>query len=270
MSHIHSTAIVADGATIDPTATIGPFCVIGARVTLGAGVCLHANVTIDGETRIGDNTKIFPYAAIGTIPQDLKYNGEPAQLIIGSNNRIREHVTINIGTQGGGMITCIGDGNLLMIGTHIAHDCKLGDGNILANNVNLAGHVIIGNNAVIGGLSGVHQFVRIGDMAMIGVLSGVTRDVPPFCTCMGNRAIFEGLNLVGLRRAKFPKGEIRDLREMVNGTFERNGNSDGVDSPSSESLREFLQSQNAPAGSLADRFLQFVLSKSKRGLIKKV
>src|SRR5437763_14408033 len=168
MPQIHPTAIVAPGATLAEDVAIGPYCVIGEEVVLGAGVKLRAHIVVDGRTTIGEGTRIFPFASIGLEPQDLKYRGEPSTLVVGRNNTIREHVTMNPGTEGGGMVTRVGDHGLFMVGVHIAHDCQIGDNVVMANNATLAGHVVVGDNAVIGGLSAVHQFVRIGRYAMIG------------------------------------------------------------------------------------------------------
>lgn len=211
-STIHPTAIVAKGAQIGDGCSIGPYCIVGEHAKLGANVHLMAHVFIDGHTSIGEGTTVFPFASLGAAPQDLKYQGEPAELVIGKNNRIREHVTMNIGTAGGGMITKVGDNGLFMVGVHIAHDCRVGNGVILANNATLAGHVEVGDNAVLGGLSAVHQFVRIGKHAMIGGMSGVESDVIPYGLVKGDRAHLYGLNLVGLERKGLPKEEINTLR----------------------------------------------------------
>ena len=172
MGRIHQTAIIEDGASVHPDADVGPFCVVGKDVMLAADVTLKSHVAVAGNTKIGRGTTIFPCASIGHAPQDLKYNGENSELVIGENCTIREHVTINPGTEGGGMQTRIGDNCLLMIGAHVAHDCILGDHVILVNNATLGGHVMLGDFVIIGGLSAVHQFVRIGEHAMIGGASG--------------------------------------------------------------------------------------------------
>ena len=216
---IHPTAIINDGAAIGDNCQIGPYCVIGSDVVLGNNCVLQSHVVIDGDTHIGDGTKIFPFASIGTAPQDLKYNGESTQLRIGKNNTIREHVTINPGTVGDQSLTQIGDNNLLMIGVHIAHDCIIGNGNVFANNATMAGHVHVGNNVVIGGLAAVHQFCRIGDYAMIGGMSGVENDVIPYGLVMGERASLAGLNLVGLNRRGFDKADIQALSKVFKQLF---------------------------------------------------
>lgn len=219
---IHPTAIIDPKARIGDNVSIGPYCVIGGNVTLGGNSSLHSHVVIDGHTTIGEGTRIFPFASIGTIPQDLKYGGEESILTIGARNTIREYVTINPGTEGDNMRTVIGDDNLLMIGVHVAHDCVIGNKNVFANNAAMAGHVKIGDHVVIGGLSAVHQFVRIGDHAMIGGMSGVDNDVVPYGLVMGERARLAGLNLVGLERRGFQKADIQLLlkafKELFHGT----------------------------------------------------
>jgi UDP-N-acetylglucosamine acyltransferase len=219
MPQIHPTAIVMPGATLAADAVIGPYCVIGEHVVLGAGVRLAAHVVIDGRTTIGEATRIFPFASIGLEPQDLKYRGENSSLEIGRNNTIREHVTINPGTAGGGMVTRVGDNCLLMVGAHVAHDCQIGNHVIMVNNATLAGHVSVADYALLGGLSAVHQFVRIGRHAMIGGMSGVERDVIPYGQVMGNRARLTGLNVIGMQRRGFSREEIQGLRTAYNFLF---------------------------------------------------
>ena len=197
MAAVHATAVVDTQAKLGADVFVGPFCMVGPEVTLDEGVVLHSHVVVAGRTRIGARTQIFPFASIGHPPQDLKYAGEPSELVIGADNRIREQVTMNPGTQGGGMVTRIGDRCLFMVGAHVAHDCQLGNGVIMANNATLAGHVTVGDNAIIGGLSAVHQFVRIGRNAMIGGMSGVEHDVIPFGLVLGDRARLSGLNIIG-------------------------------------------------------------------------
>ncbi|MEI6985350.1 MAG: acyl-ACP--UDP-N-acetylglucosamine O-acyltransferase [Rhodospirillaceae bacterium] len=209
---LHTSAVVDPRARLGERVQIGPFCCVGPDVELGDDVRLVSHVVVDGRTRIGAATIIYPFAAVGTPPQDLKFKDEPSELIIGRNNRIREHVTMNPGTAGGGMVTKIGDGGLFMVGAHVAHDCIIGDNVILANNATLAGHVVIGDYAILGGLSAVHQFVRIGHHAMIGGMSGVENDVIPFGLVMGERARLAGLNLVGLERRGYGRETIQALR----------------------------------------------------------
>lgn len=220
MSHIHPTAVIEDGAVIGANTRIGPYCVIGAEVKLGADVVLHSHVSIAGDTTIGDGTQVFPFTSLGHAPQDLKFKGEKTRLVIGKNNTIREHVTMNPGTEGGGALTQVGDNCLFMVGTHVAHDCILGNQVIMANNATLAGHVHVGDGAIIGGLSAVHQFVRIGAGSMIGGMSGVESDVIPFGSVIGERAWLAGLNLIGLKRRKLERADIHALRNAFKQLFE--------------------------------------------------
>jgi UDP-N-acetylglucosamine acyltransferase len=223
MSTIHPTAIIEAGAKIGDNVTVGPYCMIGADIALDAGVTLVSHVVVGGRTTIGANTKIYPFASIGLQPQDLKYKGEPSQLIIGCNNVIREHVTMNPGTEGGGMITRVGNNCLFMVGAHVAHDCQVGDHAILVNNATLAGHVDVGNWAILGGLSAVHQFVRVGRHAMVGGMSGVENDVIPYGSVIGNRARLSGLNVVGLKRRNFDRETIHALRNAYRLLFAPEG-----------------------------------------------
>jgi UDP-N-acetylglucosamine acyltransferase len=223
MPQIHPTAIVAPGATLADDVVIGPYCVVGDEVALGREVRLIAHVVVDGRTTIGERTRIFPFAAIGLEPQDLKYRGERSKLEIGSHNTIREHVTMNPGTEGGGMVTRVGNHGLFMVGAHVAHDCQIGDHVIMANNATLAGHVVVGNYALLGGLSAVHQFVRIGPHAMIGGMSGVERDVIPYGQVMGDRARLTGLNIIGLQRRGFTREDIQALRNAYQLLFHSEG-----------------------------------------------
>jgi UDP-N-acetylglucosamine acyltransferase len=219
MPQIHPTAIVAPGAKLAEDVVVGPYCVIGEQVSLAAEVNLKSHVVIDGRTTIGERTRIFPFASIGFETQDLKYRGEPSSLEIGHDNTIREHVTINPGTEGGGMVTRLGDHCLLMVGAHVAHDCQIGDHVILVNNATLGGHVVIEDYAILGGLSAVHQFVRIGRHAMIGGMSGVERDVIPYGLVMGDRARLTGLNIIGMQRRGFSRDDIQGLRSAYNFLF---------------------------------------------------
>jgi UDP-N-acetylglucosamine acyltransferase len=223
MPEIHPTAIVAPGATLADDVAIGPYCVIGDDVVLGAGVRLASHVVIDGRTTIGEATRLFPFASIGLEPQDLKYQGEASSLVIGRHTTIREYVTINPGTAGGGMVTRVGDDCLLMIGVHVAHDCQIADHVIMANNATLAGHVVVGEYARLGGLCAVHQFVRIGRHAMIGGMSGVERDVIPYGQVMGDRARLYGLNIIGMQRTGFSREDIQGLRSAYQFLFSAGG-----------------------------------------------
>ena len=220
MTNIHPTAVISSKAKISQNVEIGPFCVIGDNVEIGENSILKSHIVIDGDTKIGKNNKIFPFATIGLVPQDLKFKGEKSKLIIGDNNVIREHVTIHLGTFEGAMQTVIGSNCLFMVGAHIAHDCIVGNNVILANNATLAGHVEVGDDVVIGGLSAVHQFVRIGKGAMIGGMSGVEHDVIPNGLVMGERAYLAGLNLVGMKRRGILREEIHALRGFYKEIFE--------------------------------------------------
>ena len=222
-AEVHATAVVEDGAVIGPRTIVGPYCTIGPRVVLGADNDLKSHVALAGTTAIGDGNRIFPFASIGHVPQDLKYRGEDTRLEIGANNTIRENATLNPGTEGGGGLTRIGDGNLLMMHVHIGHDCRLGNGIVLANAASIGGHTEIGDGAVIGALAGVHQFCRIGEGAMIGGLSAVVADVIPFGTVAGERAHLAGLNLVGLKRRGLEKATISGLRAAYGALFAAEG-----------------------------------------------
>ena len=218
-THIHPTAIIADGAVIGANVRVGPYCIVGARVTLADDVVLHSHVVVDGDTSIGKGTQVFPFASLGLQPQDKKFGGETSQLIIGERNMIREHVTMNPGTEGGGLVTRVGNDCLFMVSSHVAHDCIVGNNVILANNATLAGHVTVGDNAIIGGLSAIHQFVRIGANAFIGGMSGVEKDVIPFGTVKGERAALDGLNLIGLKRRNVERERIHALRHVFKELF---------------------------------------------------
>lgn len=220
MSIIHPTAIVAPSAVIGADVSIGPYCIVGDSVTLGDRVRLVAHVVVDGITEIGADTEIFPFASIGLRPQDKKFGGEASRLVIGARNVIREHVTMNPGTEGGGMVTRVGDDCLFMTASHVAHDCQVGNQVILANNATLAGHVTVGNGVIVGGLSAIHQFSRIGDYAFIGGMAAVEKDVIPYGMVMGERAHLAGLNLVGLKRRNIPREHIHALRHLYKQLFQ--------------------------------------------------
>ena len=221
---IHPTAIIADSVRLGSGVSVGAYCVLEGNAQIGDGCILKSHISISGNTKIGKNCQIFPFASIGHIPQDLKYHGEESRLIIGDNNTIREYVTMNGGTQGGGMDTRVGNNCLFMVGAHIAHDCKVGNNVILANNATLAGHVEVGDFCIIGGLSAVHQFVRIGSHAVVGGMSGVEHDVIPYGSVMGERANLAGLNLVGLKRRGFDRDAIHALRNAYKMIFEDSDN----------------------------------------------
>lgn len=209
---IHPSAIVETGAELGPGVRIGPFCHIGPKVRLGDGVEVKSHNVVTGNTEIGTGTVIFPFSCIGEIPQDLKFKGEETRLIIGARNRIREHVTMNPGTAGGGGVTRVGDDGLFMAGCHVAHDVQIGNRVVVVNSAALAGHCIIEDDVIIGGLSGVHQFVRIGQGAIIGAVTMVTNDVIPHGLVQASRGELHGLNLVGLKRRGVPREDITALR----------------------------------------------------------
>ncbi len=258
MTDIHKTAIVDKTARIGDGVSIGPYCIVGAQVTLEEGVVLKPHVVVDGRTTVGAGTHIYPFASIGLPPQDLKYAGEESRLVIGRNNVIREYVTMNPGTAGGGMETRIGDGGLYMIGAHVAHDCTVGNNVIMVNNATLGGHVVVGDFAVIGGLAAIHQFVRIGAHAMIGGLSGVEHDVIPFGTVTGERASLSGLNIVGMKRRGFDRDTIHGIRAAYKGLFEKDGTlEDRLDKVARDHADNAVVQQVAA----------FMRDESKRGLV---
>jgi len=216
---IHKTAVIDPKANLHRSVKIGPFSVIGANVEIDENTEVQSHVSIVGNTKIGKNNKIYPYASIGNDPQDLKFQGEKTKLEIGNNNKIREYVTINPGTNGGGGLTKVGSHCLFMVSAHIAHDCVVGDNVVLANNVPLGGHAHIEDNVIIGGNSAVQQFTRVGRFAMIGGMCGVVRDIIPYGIAHGNRSILQGLNLIGLRRKNIPNQDIMILSEAYKEIF---------------------------------------------------
>ncbi|HAU28492.1 MAG TPA: acyl-[acyl-carrier-protein]--UDP-N-acetylglucosamine O-acyltransferase [Rhodospirillaceae bacterium] len=254
---IHPTAIVDPAAKLGVDVQIGPLCFVGPNVELGDRMVLKSHVSVDGRTKIGEETVIFPFASIGQDPQDLKYHGEPSELIVGARNKIREYVTMNPGTEGDQMTTWVGDDNLFMVGVHVAHDCRVGSKIVIANNVALAGHVHVGDCAVIGGLSGVHQFVKIGHHAMVGAMSMVAADVIPYGLVMGERAHLGGLNLVGLERRGFAKEDINTLRRAYRLLFTPEGTF-------AERLDEVSRSFSAHEG--VQNIISFIRDESTRGL----
>ena len=223
---IHNSSLISPKAKISSKVKIGPFCIIDKDVKIDEGCELISHVHINGNTKIGKNNKFFPFSSIGTIPQDLKYFGEKSKLIIGNNNVFRESVTINPGTKKGGMVTNIDDNCLFMVGTHVAHDCKISSNVIMANNATLAGHVSIGNNAIIGGLSGVHQFVSIGKYAMIGGMSGIESNVIPYGLYIGIRGNLRGLNIIGLKRKNIESKTINNIQKIFKKIFNKNNSID--------------------------------------------
>ncbi|CAA6814241.1 MAG: Acyl-[acyl-carrier-protein]--UDP-N-acetylglucosamine O-acyltransferase (EC [uncultured Sulfurovum sp.] len=254
MSNIHATAVIEDGAKIGNNVTIGPFVSISSQSTIGDNTVIDANTLIAGNTTIGKGNHIFSHAVVGSIPQDLKFDGEDVELIIGDNNQIREFTLLNPGTKGGGSITKIGDNNLLMGYVHLGHDVIIGNNCILANGATLAGHVELGNNVVIGGFTPVHQFVHIGDYAMIAGASALSQDVPPYCLAEGNRATLRGLNLTGLRRA-LPREDINELKIAYRELFESG--------QALQEIAEILQSKSSSAH--VKKLVKFI-TESKRGI----
>lgn len=250
---VHPSAHIEDGATIGPDCRIGPFALIGPDAVLGGGVEVKSHAIVTGWTEIGDETTIFPFAVLGEVPQDLKFKGEKSRLIIGARNRIREHVTMNLGTEGGGGVTKVGDDGLFMAGCHVAHDCQIGNGVILVNNAALAGHCVLGDEVIVGGLSGVHQFVRIGRGAIIGAVCMVTADVIPYGLVQGPRGHLDGLNLVGLKRRGVAKPEITALRDLYGALSQGN-------------FREVARGQS-PDSAYAREVLDFILGPSDRSFL---
>ncbi len=220
MSRIHITALVDPRAELDLDVEVGPYSIIGPKVKIGKGTRIKSHVVVEGNTTIGEGNHIFQFATIGSVPQDLKYKGEESQLIIGSYNVIREFASLNPGTSGGGMMTRIGDRNLMMMYCHIAHDCIIGSHSVIANGATLGGHVIIEDYVIAGGLVGVHQFVRVGTGSILGAGSMVSKDIPPYCNATGDRVRLRGLNLEGLRRRGFSRDRIDALKKAYRIIFQ--------------------------------------------------
>tara|TARA_Y100001936_G_C16047307_1_gene655459 strand:+ start:656 stop:1450 length:795 start_codon:yes stop_codon:yes gene_type:complete len=256
MSLFHSTAVIDDSSNIHSNAEIGPFCIIGPNVKIEENVKLLSNVVVQGNTTIGSGTKVWPFTVLGGDPQDLKFKGENGSLKIGKNNNIREHVTMHIGTDAGGLETLVGDNNLFMAGAHVAHDCNIGSNCVLANNVMIAGHVQIGDWAILGGLSAVHQWTRIGAHSFLGGFSALTKDLIPYGLAVGNRATLEGLNLTGLRRRNFNNEEIKKVKKAYSILFE-NGENEFKD------RIEKLKSEKIDS-SVVDELINFVTQKGNR------
>jgi UDP-N-acetylglucosamine acyltransferase len=258
MSRVHPTAIVDPRAELDSDVEIGPYCVIGAGVKIGKGCKVHSHAVIQGRTVMGQGNVVFPFATIGSAPQDLKYRGEPSELRIGDRNTIREYVSLNPGTTGGGMVTRVGDQNLLMMYCHIAHDCNVGNRNVIANGATLGGHVTVEDFVIVGGLVGIHQFVRIGTGAILGAGSMVSKDVPPYCNATGDRARLRGLNVEGLRRRGVDKAVIDAIRKAYRIAF----NSKLKTEDALETIRREL-----PAISEIEKFISFI-AQSQRGVCR--
>ncbi len=250
--------MVAPGAELAEGVEIGPFAVIGPEVRIGRGTRVGAHAVIEGRTTIGERNRIFQFAALGAIPQDLKYHGEQTTLVIGDENQIREFTTMHIGTEGGGGVTSVGNRNLFMNFSHVAHDCQIGNRVIFANGATLAGHVIVEDHVIVGGLSAVHQFVRLGESSMLGGGAMVVQDVPPFCVVQGDRAGLVGLNVEGLRRRGFTDEDLRALRAAYRALF-RSGLT------VRDAIRKMRDEQTP--GAAAERLLLFVES-SKRGICR--
>ena len=258
MSRVHPTAIVDRRAELDSDVEVGPYCVIGAGVKIGKASKIHSHVSIQGRTTLGDGNVVFPFATVGSSPQDLKYKGEASELIIGERNTIREYVSLNPGTAGGGMVTRVGNQNLLMMYCHIAHDCSVGDRNVIANGATLGGHVTIEDFVIVGGLVGIHQFVRIGSGAILGAGSMVSKDVPPYCNATGDRARLRGLNLEGLKRRGLDQEVIETIRKAYRIVF----HSKLRTADALKTIRREL-----PAIPEIDKFVSFI-AQSQRGVCR--
>ncbi len=252
---VHPLAAIDAKAKLGKGVEVGPFAVIGPHVSLGDRVKVHTHAVITGWTEIGDDCEIHPFAVVGGTPQDMKYRGEESRLILGARNTIREHVTMNGGTEGGGHVTRVGSHGLFLAGAHVAHDCEIGDHVILVNNATLAGHVTVGDHAILGGLSAVHQWVRIGAYAFVGGMSGVENDVIPFGMVLGNRAALAGLNIVGLKRQGFDREQIHALRQAYRLLFSQDG-----------TLQERLHDVEKmfPADAAVQRIVAFMRAKADR------
>jgi len=255
VNKIHPSSIISPKAIIGNNLNIGPYCIIGEDVEIGNGTELISNVNISGNTKIGKNNVFHPFSSIGSAPQDLKYKGEKSNLIIGNENVFREHVTVNLGTKGGGMLTTIGNKCLLMVGVHIAHDCIIKNNVVFANNATLAGHISIDDNCVIGGLSAIHQFVRIGKYAMIGGMSGVEQDIIPYGLYTGIRSHLRGLNIIGLKRKGMDSKKIKQLKNIYSIIFD-------TKNPLTINLKKINDISNDEY----EEIKKFILSKSIRGI----
>ena len=251
---IHKTAIISESSKIGNNVEIGAYSIIGPNVKIEKNTKIHSHVSIIGNTIIGSGNEIFPFASLGTPPQDLKYKGEKNSLVIGDNNKFREYVNINPGTEQGGRITKIGNNNLFMVYCHVAHDCNISNNIVLANNVQVGGHVIIQDNAIVGGSCAIHQFSRIGESAMVGGMTGVLSDVIPFGLSLGNRNNLAGLNLIGLRRAKVSNENIKIMQQAYNKIFE------------SENFRLNIDNLNTELrnNEFVNRIVNFINSDKKR------
>ncbi len=265
-NNIHPTAIIEKSVQLGDNIEVGPYCYISGNVQISDNNKLLSHVVIKGNTIIGENNKFYPFSNIGEIPQDLKFKNELSKTIIGNNNQIRENVTIHSGTELGNKyhdiynITKIGDNNLLMVGSHIAHDCVVGNNNILANNATLAGHVSISDNVIIGGLSAIQQFVRIGDFAIIGGMSGIDNDVIPYAMVIGERANIAGVNIIGLKRNNFSKDNIKNIKNAFNDIFANNEH-DIIDKTKN-------LSQSYPDNIYIKNIIEFIKTANNKALLK--
>jgi UDP-N-acetylglucosamine acyltransferase len=258
MAQVHPTAIIDSRAELDSEVEVGPYCVVGAGVKIAKGTKIHSHAVIQGRTTMGESNVVFPFASVGSAPQDLKYRGEPSELTIGKGNTIREYVSLNPGTTGGGMATRVGDQNLLMMYCHIAHDCTVGNRNVIANGATLGGHVLIEDFVIVGGLVGIHQFVRIGTGAILGAGSMVSKDVPPYCNATGDRARLRGLNLEGLKRRGVEKPVIDTIRKAYRIAFKSKLRTDDA----VQRIRREL-----PAIPELEKFVSFI-AQSQRGVCR--
>ena len=249
---------ISKKAKIHSSVKIGPYCVIGDNIEIGEDCVLHSHISLSGNTKIGKNNIFYPFSSIGSAPQDLKYKGEKSFLTIGNNNTFRENVTVNPGTEGGGLYTKIRDNCLFMVGAHIAHDCLIGSNTILANNATLAGHVEIDNNAIIGGNSAIHQFVKIGKNAMVGGMSGLEKNLIPYGLYIGIRSNMKGLNLIGLKRKGLDNRKIKILNQFIEKVFNKN-----------DSIENNLNKVNNEFKSIAEikEIIDFIEKSNKRGLV---
>jgi len=251
---IHKTAIISESAKIADNVEIGAYSIIGPEVKIENNNKIHSHVNIVGNTSIGSGNEIFPFASIGTPPQDLKYKGEKNSIVIGNDNRFREYVNINPGTEQGGGITSIGNNNLLMVYCHVAHDCNLSNNIVLANNVQVGGHVSIQDNSIVGGSCAIHQFSRIGESAMVGGMTGVLSDVIPFGLSLGNRNNLAGLNLIGLRRAKISNVNIKIMQKAYDEIFKSENFRSNIDN-----LNQQIQNNE-----FVNKIINFINSDKKR------
>jgi len=257
MAQIHASSVIEPGAQLGKGCVVGPFCVVGPQVVLSDRVELKSHVVVTGDTVIGADTVVFSFSVIGEIPQDLKFDGEDSRLVIGARNRIREHVTMNPGTKGGGGVTRVGDDGLFMAGCHIAHDAQVGDRVIVVNSAAVAGHCVLEDDVIIGGLSGIHQFVRVGRGAIIGAVTMVTNDVIPYGLVQAPRGELDGLNLVGLKRRGVDRADITALRAA----FQMLAQGDGAFQDRARRLGEETDSE------YVREIVDFVLGSSDRSFL---